>query len=204
VSWAFASFALFAVMTGAGALYSAVWSPRARARRRLAASAETPLDDGTVVTLTGTVRALAHVEAPISGTPCVAFLAWGMASRGSGDENPQRISTQHVLPFELVTAHGVVRVEAAALIEITHPTHAILPRDLDREAKFLVAHGFNAWLVGTSYFQQATISDGDTIRVQGLALVEHAPPSDAHGYRETERSIRLVAHGEHPLTIGPA
>jgi hypothetical protein len=113
------------------------------------------------------------------------------------------ISTQELVPFELVMNDGVVRVEASTA-ELAHPPRSIIPRNVDREARFLVAHGFDARMVRTSSFQQVSIVDGDRVRVQGLALVEQAPPSDARGYRETDRVVRLVAYGSHPLTIGPA
>lgn len=190
------------VVTGATAVYTAVFGPRARARRRLAAGTST-LEDNTIVTLTGTVRALATLEAPLSGTPCVAFVAVGVATHGGRYDERTRISTQEIVPFELVTDAGTVRVEATKA-EIALEPRSLIPRKIDRQAKFLVAHGFDARMVRTSSFQQASISDGDKVAVQGLALIEQAPPSDAQGYRETERTIRLVAHESHPLTIGPA
>lgn len=193
---------VIAVVAGATAVYTALWGPRARARRRLAAGVSL-IEDNTVVTLRGKVRAIGTVEAPLSGEPCVAFVAIGTVSGGEGDLHPDAIAAKQLVPFELVTEDGVVLVEATTA-DIVHPPRSLIPRNIDQEAKFLVAHGFDARLVRTSSFQQAAIEDGDSIQVQGLALVEQAPPTAANGYRETERRIRLVAHGTHPLTIGPA
>jgi hypothetical protein len=117
--------------------------------------------------------------------------------------HPDKIVMQQMIAFDLVTADGVVRIDGASA-DLAHPMRANVPRRPDREAEFLVAHKFKRELVSTSHFQEAVVCDGDAIRVQGLAVVEQAPPSDAQGYRDNERSIRIVAHDAHPLTIGPA
>lgn len=193
---------VFAAVACARALYTLVWGPSAVARRRLRSGVPT-LVDGAVATVTGVVRMLGTLEAPLDGAPCVAYVAWGKVSGGPQDMYAETIRTQELVPFELVTGDGVVRVEAST-VDIANATHSIIPRKVDREAKFLVAHGFDARLVRTSSFQQAVIAAGDKVRVHGLVLVEQAPPSDASGYRETERHVRIVAHGAHPLTVGPA
>ncbi|MFN0248875.1 MAG: hypothetical protein ACKV2T_18440 [Kofleriaceae bacterium] len=157
-----------------------------------------------MITLTGSVRALRSLlEAPLSGQLCVAFYSASTVTGGSNDLHPDKIVMRQMTPFDLVTAEGVVRIDGTSA-DLAHPTRPNVPRDLARETAFLVAHGFNAELVSTSHFQEAVVIEGDTVRVQGLAVVERAPPNDAQGYRENERSIRLVAYGAHPLTIGPA
>lgn len=201
-AWKLAIFVVVGLGAAYSAIYAAFYGPRARARKRLAVGSST-LEDHTVVTLTGKVRALSTLEAPLTGTPCVAFVAIGSATYGARYDEVHAISTQEMVPFELVTSNGVVLVEATTA-DIVHAPRTLIPRNVDQEAKFLVAHGFDARMVRTSSFQQAAIEDGDQVQVQGLALVEQAPPSDASGYRETERRVRLVAHGAHPLTIGPA
>lgn len=194
-------FGAAAVVAATTAVYTALWGPRARARKRLAAGTS-KIEDNTIVTLTGTVRAIETLRAPLTGVDCVAYVAAGKILGGRHDPDIP-MATQEMVPFELVTSDGVVRVEVGT-VEIVHPLLPMIPRKVDLEAKFLVAHGFAAANVRNSGFEQAVIVEGDKIRVQGLALVEHAPPSDASGYRDTERRIRLVAHGAHPLTIGPA
>jgi hypothetical protein len=194
--------AMLAVVGGATAVYTALYGPRARARKRLAAGTST-IEDHTIVTLTGIVRARTTLEAPLSGTPCVAFLALGVATHGGRYDERTPIAKQEIVPFELVTDDGVVLVDTASA-DIVHEPRSLIPRDIERQTKFLVEHGFDARMLRTSSFQQVAIADGDKIAVQGLALVEQVPPSDASGYRDTERTIRLVAHDSHPLTIGPA
>ncbi len=77
--------AIVAVVGGGRALYSAMWGPRARARKR-STSRLTQIVDGSVVTLEGEVRAVttieAMIEATLSGTTCVAFLALENATYG--------------------------------------------------------------------------------------------------------------------------
>jgi hypothetical protein len=192
--------AVAGVVVAATTLYTALWGPRARARKRLAAGTST-IEDHTIVTLTGKVRAIETLRAPLSGAECVAFVAYGKILGGQY-ENDIPFVTQEMVPFDLETKDGVVRVEVGAL-EIVLPALTLIPRKIDLEAKFLVAHGFDASLIRGSGFQQTVVTHGDRICVQGLALVEQAPPSDATGYRETTRVIRLVAHEGHPLTIGP-
>jgi hypothetical protein len=196
-----ALFAVVGVVAACTAVYAALWGPRARARKRLAAGTSR-IEDNTIVTLTGKVRAIETMRAPLSGEECVAYVAAGRIL-GGRYENDIPMASQEMVPFDLVTSDGVVRIEVG-VVEIVLPTIPRIPRKIDLEAKFLVAHGFEATQVRGSGFEQCVIVDGDTIKVQGLALVEHAPPSNEKGYRDTERRIRLVAHGAHPLTIGPA
>lgn len=194
--------AVIGLVAACSAFYGALWGAGARARRRLARGAST-IADHTIVTLTGKVRAITTLRAPLSGVDCVAFVARGKVFTGLSPNDHIPIITQEMVPFELVTSDGIVRVDVGA-IEIVVSTTPLIPRNVDLEARFLVAHGYPASEVRTAGFEQVAIVEGDSVRVQGLAMIEQVAPTDAMGYRETDRRIRLVAHDAHPLTIGPA
>lgn len=197
-------------VAAAGAIGNALWGPRARARRRLDAGARTTIADREIVTLTGTVRAIGELlESPLTGTPCVIYEAVGRVYRTLPGHNKRaldaEVSEQKLIPFTLETAEGPVHVEADHA-EIELPRLPCIPRRIERERAFLREHGQSAEEIRIAGFDELRISPGDKIRVQGMAIVEQDPNgAGERGYRaDAPQRIRLVAHADHPLTIGRA
>jgi len=195
-----------------GAIGNALWGPRARARKRLDAGTTTTIADREIVTLTGIVRALGELlEAPLSGKPCVLYAAFGRVYETTGPTLTRRAQTNLVatvtevklVPFELETPDGLVRIEGESA-EIEIPPGPLIPRKIERERQFLLAHGESGELVRGAGFEELALAPGAKIRVQGMAIVELDPAGGGErGYREhAPRRIRLVAHENHPLTIG--
>ena len=192
-----------AVVAGVGGVVNAIWGPRARAARRLARAPRTFIE-GEVVTLVGKVRSRTDtLVAPLSGRPCVAFEAHACLYRGR--ERGESFAERGTTAFELDTRDGVVTVESSddealtfALVPIP-----IIPRRLEREQAFLEARGRSGLEASTAGFEEIVVEPGDEIAVQGVATVEHpADEPGERGYRDAAKRIRLVAHPQHPLTIG--
>lgn len=174
---------------------------RAAARERLRAGA-TQIADRTVVTLTGTVRASAPdtlLEAPLSGRRVVYHRS--VARMRLHDLTAV---AAEMVPFELETAEGIVRIEGAAA-DVILPPLPVIPRDLERVRRFLAAHDVSAEHAATAGIDEIAIEPGARITVQGLARVEVDPASlGERGYREDAPTrVTLEPHPAHPLTIGP-
>lgn len=183
--------------------------PRMRRRqaalRRLQGSTATTIADREVVTVVGVVRALGELVAPLSGAICVAHVSRAVILPDRGPRDPfaqnQEIVESKLVPFELVTAAGIVRIEGPEF-ELVMPTEPLIPRKLDREIEFLITHGSDPGVARRTGFDEARVEPGAKISVHGMAIVEIEPTADERGFREAPSRIRLVAHDNHPLTIG--
>ncbi len=109
-----------------------------------------------------------------------------------------------MVPFELETAEGIVRIEGDAA-DVILPPLPVIPRDLERVRRFLAAHNVSAEHAATAGIDEIAIEPGARITVQGLARVEADPASlGERGYREDAPTrVTLEPHPAHPLTIGP-
>lgn len=203
---------VFATMmvAAAGAVGNALWGPRARARKRLDAAKRTTIADHEIVTLTGVVRAIGGMlEAPLTGIACVLYEAVGRVYGEKVGRNARDVEAtvieQNLVPFDLETAEGLVRVEAARA-EVEMPRIPCIPRRIDRERTFLLEHGQSVEMIRYAGFDELRIVPGDKIRVQGMAIIDADPSATTEsGYRDGgPRRIRLVPHADHPLTIGRA
>lgn len=210
ITWKLIAVICSCVVAGVGAVGNALWGPRARARKRLDAAKRTTIADREIVTLTGVVRSAGELlVAPLTGIECVLYESAGrvygeLVARNSRDVMAE-VLEQKLVAFVLETAEGMVRVEAETA-EVELPRIPCIPRKLDRERTFLLAHAQSAEQIRYAGFDELRIIPGDKIRVQGMAIVELDPGDGAErGYRENApRRIRLVPHAEHPLTIGRA
>jgi hypothetical protein len=194
---------LVGCVRGIRAVHARLTGPVARTRRL--ARGTTAIVDREVVTVEGTVRTTATaLTAPLSGRPCVAYHAVAtlydvvLGSRlivGKIDEH-------RLMPFELVLERdgGTVTIDGdrAELAEAPRP---LIPRKIELEEDFVARHDRPAELARYGGFEEAVIAVGDRVRVQGLALAE-ADAVAAQLYRDGAPRIRIVAHPEHPLTIG--
>ena len=147
------------------------------------------IEDRSIVTITGTVcKRDSTLVAPLSARTCVAWEVHANLFERSRALIAQ-IVEQQMVPFELVTPFGAVRIDGTEA-DSTIPPTPVLPRRHEREAAFLREHDRDPALIHTSDFAELTISEDMLIAVQGMAIVEGS-------------TIRLVANGEQPLQIGP-
>jgi hypothetical protein len=204
VGW-FAVVAVVVVSLVYGQLFAAS-SRRAKITRKLR-SGSPVLADRTMVTLTGTIRATGELlEAPLSGRRCVIVHACAelpeLDPRHGTGENVM-LTTRLMMPFELETADGIVLVEGTAADLELKPAR-IVPRSIDRERAFVVAHGRGIEVARVATFREVAVTPGMRVAVHGLALVEAAPDQvGERGYRDAVPTrARLVAHPEYPLAIG--
>lgn len=196
-----------AVVGAVGAVGTALWGPRAKARRRLRQGSAT-IADREIVTLVGTVRQCGELlVAPLSGKECVLFESFAhvkeLQAGARYADTVVELGEKRMVPFELDTGNEVVLVDGATA-DVELPPTPVVPRRIEREKAFLEAGGQPGKLVVTSGFDETRVAPGDRVAVQGMAIVELDPSAtDERGYRENApRKIRLVAHDAHPLTIG--
>jgi hypothetical protein len=174
---------------------------RAAARERLRAGA-TQIADRTVVTVTGTVRASAPdalLEAPLSGRRVVYHRSVVRMRL-----HDLTLVAAEMVPFELETAEGIVRIEGDAA-DVILPPLPVIPRDLERVRRFLAANNESTEHAAAAGIDEIAIEPGARIAVQGLARVEVDPAgAGERGYREDAPTrVTLEPHPAHPLTIGP-
>jgi hypothetical protein len=195
-------------LIGAGARMVVGARPSNRAAKQRLRKGSTNVVDGEVVTLVGRVRPLErHLEAPLSGRTCVAFEASArLYDSQVGNAPPlyrETVVERAMVPFELVTSEGPVLVDGTSA-EVALPAVPLIPRRLEREVAFLEAHARSAQYALTTTFDEVIAGEGDKLAVHGRAIVEQVPNDTAErGYRDAAPTrVRIVAHENHPLTIG--
>ena len=175
-----------------GTLRLVRWSPR---RPELANEDDSQIVDGTVVTLTGTVRIVDEpLISPLSAQRCVMFESYAnLYEPTEGAAEPRTLVAQlakrGMQPFELETSIGVILVDATeADLELV-PT-PVFPRRPEREALFLREHDRDERTIESTTFEEISVDPGSLVSVRGKAVVE------------SPTKIRLVADREQPLVIG--
>ena len=199
LGWKLIVVAIAGVFAGAAGIANALWGPRARARQRLARGTA-KIGDREIVTVVGKVRPLEELEAPLSGRTCVAFES--IARIYDGRNYLGQVVERAMVNFELETADGLVRVEGEQA-EVALDPSPLIPRKIEREAKFLASHSRSPEYARGAGFDEVVIQEGDKVAVQGMAVLEQSPEGE-RGYRDAPLRVRIVAHPEHPLTIGKA
>jgi hypothetical protein len=175
-----------------GTLRLVGWSPR---RPELANDDDSQIKDGSVVTLTGTVRILGEpLITPLSARRCVMYEAYAdLYDTDEGDDAKRTLVAQlakrAMVPFELETSMGVIVIDGTeADVELVPVP--VFPRRPEREALFLREHDRDERLIDTTTFQEVSIDPDSLVSVTGMAKVE------------SPTKIRLVANGDQPLMIG--
>ncbi len=191
-----------------GAAYTGLFGPKARARRRLAQGRVHQIVEGEVVTLVGTVEPLGELlEAPLSGTACVAYavhvdLHEEPAKGARRRTVVESIRVERIVPFRVVTASGIVEITAPS-IDSSIPLVPLVPHDRRREQAFLRAQDRSPDLSLAGPFVEYAVAPGTQLRVQGVAVLDAPDMTVERDYRSPAPSrIHLVAHPDHPLTIG--
>jgi hypothetical protein len=159
------------------------------------------LADRKVATLTGTVRLIGEpLISPLSANRCVVFETFVSLYEWPKEDDSEaakdapkvlsgQIAKREIIPFELVTAAGVVLVEATEVDLELSPT-PVYPRFPEREARFLREHEKDERLIENATFEEITIDPDALVSVHGLVIVES--PTKA----------RLVSDGDNPIVIG--
>lgn len=198
---------LFGAATVIGAIATLLWGPHARARRRLR-EGTAAIADRELVTLTGTVHALGEpLVAPLSGKSCVAYEASARVAYAQLDatgSNEDVLEARAMQPFALLLASGERVLVDGDRAELAARPAPVIPRVIEHERDFLAARDIDARYLQSTRFEEAIVEPGARVRVQGMAIVESDDSATTEtGYRDmAPRRVRVVAHANHPLTIG--
>ena len=182
---------------------------RHRARRELLSkpALESSTTDGDVVRVTGVVRAIETLTAPLSRRDCVVyrsridvrnFVFRGAARRGQRE-------TIHVAPFVIDRgAEGMVLVDGShALLDL--PPVKLDDNDQMGREQFLLTHGIPIREAVRARFEETIVAPGMTVSVAGLVMLDAADESSAaerHFREAPPPALRLTGNADHPLAIG--
>ena len=206
LTWSLLAFA------GASAAYGAGRKliERRRARRILRAQPllqrETP--EGTVVRVTGIVRAIAPLIAPLSERPCVVVRARVEIRGPIGSILPERLhEVIEIAPFLLEREREPpVRVDGEhARLDL--PSVALDRIDGACADRFLLRHGVPLHEAPRARFEETLVEPGMRITVAGLVMFDPAaaPATDERSFRDGPPiTLRLTGNVDHPLAIGEA
>lgn len=184
---------------------------RRRVRKELRAlpALEAGTPDGAQVKVTGVVRAIEPLTAPLSGRSCVVFRARAEipVPRGSNYPAPigQRVESLELTPFTIDRGtDGTVIVDGShALLDLPALTDTVP----ERCEQFLVGRGLTLREASSAKFEETIVEAGMTITVTGLLLHDVAtePSRAERDFRaEPPPTLRLTGNAEHPLAIGAA
>jgi hypothetical protein len=163
--------------------------------------------DGAVVRVTGIVRAIEPLSAPLSGRECVVFRArvdttnW-IVRRGGGHGVHEWLE---LTPFLLDRGEqGTVRVEGShALLDL--PATVLRVPDRLRRDQFLARMGARTKHGARARYEETLVEPGMRVSIAGLVMMDPAEePStrELHFRDAPPPSLRLTGNLEHPLAIG--
>jgi hypothetical protein len=197
---------LVAMLIGVGGAFAGWvgYTVRSTLRRR---RAEKRIDgglgsfrEGEEATVVGTVRAAGEpLIAPLSGKSCVAYDARARVGVINFSTQPEIVKVE-VVPFELHTATGVVRIEADHA-DLLFPRVPLIPRKVERESAFVRAHGITGPMADVDC-DEVCVEVGREVAVHGVLSIDLAVPGGEVGYRDGGTRLKLGPHPEHHLTIG--
>ena len=197
------------VWTGLRAIRNRVERRRARRLLRALPALGPGTPEGATVKVTGVVRAIEPLTAPLSGRACVVFRARAEipTSRGSSYPAPirERIESLELTPFTLDRGdEGTVLVDGShAILDLP----ALAARDTVPALceKFLIGRGLTLRDASSARFDETIVEPGTTITVTGLVLHDVAsdPSAIERDFREAPPpALRLTGNAAHPLAIG--
>jgi hypothetical protein len=179
---------------------------RRAVERALMRRGSSELADATLVSLTGTVSPIgAPLVAPVSGKPCVAFVARARVFAGHRHTGTRFIG-EHVdrnaIPFELVTGTTSVVVDPT-VCRLLAPMSPSIPRSLEREQAWLA--GVELAHLGERSCEEACIEPGARIVVRGIAQGELDDAATGElGFRESPTRFRIIGDRHRPVLIDRA
>lgn len=198
--------AVAATSAAVGQLRRAAERRRARRELRSRPVLEATTADGAVVRVTGVVRAIEPVIAPLSGRPCVVYRSRVDATSWlfRREARRGRHEVLRMSAFELDRgAEGTVLVDGShALLDL--PSVALGDGDRSRREQFLLSHGMPIREVTRARFEETIVEPGMTVSVAGLVMLDAAEePSvvERHFREAPPPALRLTGNAEHPLAI---
>jgi hypothetical protein len=200
--------AVAAGSAGIGALRRIAERRRARRLLREKPVLAPQVTDGSVVRVTGIVRAIEPLTAPLSGRTCVVYRS-RIDSSTAILRRPQASRGIHesiaVAPFVLDRG-----ADASVLVDGTHalldlPALKLGDIDRTRREQFLLSQGLSLRESARARFEETIVEPGMTVSVAGLLMLD--PPTEASSIERHFRdapppSLRLTGNDEHPLAIG--
>jgi hypothetical protein len=163
--------------------------------------------DGAVVQVTGVVRELDTLEAPLTGHTCVVHRS---RARSRALLLRRTAEVFQLTPFVLDRGEeGLVLVEGtAAQLDVRPVLSGRHPERL-RALVFLRTHGAVLPDSVFSYtgYEEVIVEPGQRVTVAGLVMMDPAAEPDAgeRGYRDEARPrLRITGNADHPLAIGDA
>ena len=177
------------------------WRMRRRLARAPVLSVQTV--DGTLVKVTGRVRALdgKMLAAPTTGTPCVAFaIRVFEPSRGEpgGFEPNKPFECVELVPFAIeCEGLGMVVVDCPfAVLDGFHVHRGKQMHDV-HWTDFVDARGLSPSSVGA----ESAVETGATITVVGTSLRRRTAPGREAGFRDASTELCLVGDFDHPVVL---
>ena len=165
------------------------------AARRQLAKGPPQLVDGAVVTLTGTVKPIDLLTAPISRRSCVALHVKAFIG-------PTWLTRFAMTRFVLQTDQGDVFVEHFPDAALALPILKLQP-PYDVAEQFLRGIGRMPWEAGKARFEEMVIEPGDRIAVFGVVRTElEVPEAGEIGFRDSKQVVRLTGDPRHPMALG--
>jgi len=204
------------VLLVASGIYQAVFSHRARSRRRLVGTRRTPsgqLHDGLARVTGKAFRGREILRAPASERPCLAFDLCVEVSHGQGWREVVR--RQEACPFLLRDETGEVHIEPDGHIDLllaeevrggtTWPARVPDPAHLSRVLALLEEHDLPraGWFSEDKvrYFEGALL-EGGLVSVYGATIEETRSEAERTGPRTLPVARVLRGTVEEPLRIG--
>jgi len=195
------------VWTAIRALRRRVERRRVRKELRALPALEAGTPDGARVKVTGVVRAIEPLTAPLSGRACVAFRARAEIPTLGGATYPTPIQNRFELlemsPFTIDRGtDGTVLVDGShSLLDLPVVTDTVA----ELCEKFLVGRGLTVRDASSARFEETILEAGMTVTVTGLLQhdVATAPSAAERDFRAAHApTLRLTGNAEHPLAIG--
>lgn len=170
---------------------------------QLLAAGPPELADGDIVTLTGTVKPIESLAAPVSQRSCVAFRIYVRMGAAW-------LTEVKMTRFVLETTHGEVTVEPfqSGDVQLAVPADAVRPQDATQNAaatEFLKRRGRRSYEIDAAKYEEQIVAPDARVAVHGVIHVELAAPELGveTGFRDVARRLRLIGTSAHPLAIGP-
>jgi len=195
---------------------SQAWSERARLARELREAPRVDikaLPEGTRARVVGTVAAGETLTAPLTGRPCVAYVAIveERVSSGKSSRWVERIREVRHLPFTIDDGTGRAIVDpgqSKLLLEMDATSRSgVFDDATPAEAAFLGRHGVSGtgWFLNRSMrYTEGVITPGERVAVLGRGVREPDPDGAraATGYRdELPTRLRIGGSADHPILV---
>ena len=163
-----------------------------------------PLVDGSMVRVSGVVRPMQTVVAPLSGRVCVAYRTLITHDVPSFRDmtQPNTAETFEMTPFMIDRgAEGPVIIDGSYAQLVVRSLHDSQLEMVNKE-KFVLARGLSMREAVLARFSETVIEAGMTVTVAGTLVSDGGMPGGTAGYRDGGQTVRLTGTPQAPLVIG--